>query len=379
MIRADISVTTLNNSLYSTQLSRHDYFQVGESEQNNCNESYVHIFSFILWIIGGFNICSVTSLADCVKKKLEDVKPAKSDRLILHGVQKLKDNCFSKDMNISLSATVKDYPVKIKEDKTFELDIDADGNAPVPIDPCHAYTIFVTASVGGESKQISNKFNYNKRSKATYPFNKVFKNEVIDKICVESKNRIRIPDPPTSIESCVFTKGVQNFHGERVANKTYSSGNVAFEMIDPESDSDNPARICLQTLIDQIEDCSTGNGTKQRNGVNLSRFAKVNMEECKANKSMLVNVLSVTGGLLAVGLIVGVSLFIYKKVKGGESSGHDSVKGEPNPMYRDYYGGGSRREQSMEIWNRNSSYGASVEWGEGATVQDNNPYYGNDP
>ena len=91
-----------------------------------------------------------------------------------------------------------------------------------------------------------------------------------------------------------------------------------------------------------------------------------------------MTVFSVAGGLLAVGLIVGVSLLIFKKRKGGQSSRPYSEKRDPNPLYGDYYGGGSRREATMEIWNRNSNYGDNVEWGEGAIVQDNNPYYGND-
>merc|ERR1712126_745748 len=120
----------------------------------------------------------------------------------------------------SLSATVEDY-AKIKEDKTFELDIDNDGNALIPIDPCYAYKIYVTASVGNKSEQISFKFNYNEREFSRFPFNKVFKKEVIDKICLESENEVRIPDPPPSIESCVLTKGVRDFQGERDANETY--------------------------------------------------------------------------------------------------------------------------------------------------------------
>ena len=33
----------------------------------------------------------------------------------------------------------------------------------------------------------------------------------------------------------------------------------------------------------------------------------------------------------------------------------------------------------MEIWDRNSNYGRSIEWGEGEKIEDNNPYYGTDP
>ena len=42
------------------------------------------------------------------------------------------------------------------------------------------------------------------------PFNNVLQNEVIKKICLISKDRIEIPDPPTSVKSCVFTKGFQS-------------------------------------------------------------------------------------------------------------------------------------------------------------------------
>ena len=111
-------------------------------------------------------------------------------------------------------------------------------------------------------------------------------------------------------------------------------------------------------------------------------FLEVDMNECRRNSnssnrksnSTLMTGLSVAGGLLAVVIIVGVSLIFYIKRKGGHSSRPDSEKRDPNPLYGDYYGGGP----TMEIYNRNSIYGESVDWGEGATVQDNNHYYGTD-
>ena len=132
--------------------------------------------------------------------------------------------------------------------------------------------------------------------------------------------------------------------------------------------------------------------TKAKNSTRLIRkdlnFLEVDMNECRrksnnnnnSNENSLLNGMSVAGGLLAVVLILGVPFIIYKKRRAGHSGRPDSEKRDPNPLYRDYYGGGrSSREPTMEIWNRNSNYGESVDWGEGATVQDNNHYYGIDP
>ena len=62
----------------------------------------------------------------------------------------------------NLSVTVEAYA---QEDKTFKLDIGDD--AFIPIDPCFAYTIYLTASVGNKShndiRQISKTFYYNRK------------------------------------------------------------------------------------------------------------------------------------------------------------------------------------------------------------------------
>ena len=158
-------------------------------------------------------------------------------------------------------------------------------------------------------------------------------------------------------------------------------------MIDTDSDDKTPRRVCMRTAIENVEDCSKGTVTKFRDDLkprSRSRFSLVKMEICErnsnsSNKSSTVTILSVALGLLAFVLIAGVLLLIYRKTKESRNR-RDSTKQDPNPFYRDlYYRGGSRRETSMEIWDRNSNYGRSIEWGEGAKIEDNNPYYGTDP
>ena len=247
----------------------------------------ISVFRFlqILLVIG---LSTKTRGAKC-KRKI-DVKPANSSHLKLHLAdfkERYEEGC--KEIIVSnLSAIVEAYS---QEDKTFQLDI-GDDDAFIPTDPCFAYTIYLTASVGNEShtenKQISQRFNYNLRTNDRYPYNKELKNQVIDQICLESKDRIRIPHPPTSIESCVFTKGVQDFLGERVTNETYSSGNVAFEIIDPASNANNSRNICVNTFIDQIEDCIVLKSTKEENNERNNKdlnFLEVNMEMCRRNSN----------------------------------------------------------------------------------------------
>ena len=94
-------------------------------------------------------------------------------------------------------------------------------------------------------------------------------------------------------------------------------------------------------------------------------------DEKNDTTNALVIGLSVAVGLLLVALAASLIHKRRKDVKQRE----DSARGEVNPMYGDYYGGGRERERTMEILNRNSVYGTRVEWGDGGTVIDNNPYY----
>ena len=114
------------------------------------------------------------------------------------------------------------------------------------------------------------------------PFNNVLQNEVIKKICLIRKDRIEIPDPPTSVKSCVFTKGIRRF---LPINKT---GNVEFEMIDTDSEDKNPRRVCMRTAIENVEDCSKGTVTKFRDDLkprSRSSFSLVKMEICERNSN----------------------------------------------------------------------------------------------
>ena len=85
------------------------------------------------------------------------MKPGNSSHLILQNLLSLKERfhrgCVGQDSEVSnLSATVESY---FEEDKSFELDVDVEGNAVIPIDPCFAYQIYVTASVGNENHSES--------------------------------------------------------------------------------------------------------------------------------------------------------------------------------------------------------------------------------
>ena len=221
----------------------------------------------------------------CRRTGILEVKPANSSHLIL------RTSRVSEAFEVSnLSATVESYA---EGDKTFELDIDAEGNAVIPVDPCFAYQIYVTASVGNEnnsrSEVISEKFYYNSRVSDRYPYNNELKNEVIDKICLITSDRIRIPDPPTSLKSCVFTKGDRSFFGEPAPTKgRLISGNVEFEITDPHSDFKNPRRICIRTSINQVGSCSKNASISKRETTKL-RFFYVDMEVCRNKSSIMTS------------------------------------------------------------------------------------------
>ena len=219
------------------------------------------------------------------------MKPANSSHLILRNLLSLKERfhrgCVGHDFEVSnMSATVESYA---EEDKTFHLDIDVGGNAEIPIDPCFAYQIFVTASVGNEnhseSEVISEKFYYNTRVSNGYPYNNELKNEVIDKICLISKDRIRIPETPASLKSCVFTKGDRLFFKEPAINGRPFSGHVEFEITDPHSDFQNPRRICIRTLISQVRNCFKKTSESKRDTMKL-RIFNVDMEVCRRKGSI---------------------------------------------------------------------------------------------
>ena len=255
MIRDDNNWDSL---LYHTDLPRHGYLQVGE----NFHVIAIINTSSLLHILLIIGLSARTQAAKCQRDMVLKVKPANSTHLILQDLQSLKvkyqRNCVDQDIKVSnMTATVESYAEK---DKTFELDIDAEGNAFIPTDPCFPYKVHVSASVGNESHSLTEKisvtFNYNLRSSDGYPYNNVLKNEVIDKICLVRSDIIRIPEPPASLKSCVFTKGNQLLFREPATNGRPFSVNVEFEITDPHSDFKNPRRICIRTSINQVGSCS---------------------------------------------------------------------------------------------------------------------------
>lgn len=127
----------------------------------------------ILVIIG---LLATTSQATkCRRAMVLEVKPANSTHLILQDVQSLKEqyqrSCDNQDIKVSnLTATVESYA---EEDKTFKLNIDAEGNTFIPTDPCFPYKVRLSASVGNETYSLTEKisvtFNYNLRTSDGYP------------------------------------------------------------------------------------------------------------------------------------------------------------------------------------------------------------------
>ena len=361
-----------------------------------------------------------TQGANCTRKGKLDVKPKNSSHLILQDVFSLKEKywggCVSQDIKVSnLTATVESY---FEEDKRFELDIDVNGNAFIPIDPCFPYKVHVSASVGNESHPLTEKisvtFNYNLRTGDSYPYNNELKNEVIDKICLISKDRIRIPDPPTSLKSCVFTKGDRLFFGESATNRT--SGHVEFEIIDPASDFKNPKRICIRTLINQVEPCSKNTSGSQRKSTKL-RFFNVDMKECKREGNMSDSGPMVTSQVpqstrrepdkgnmtirtditrnssdetipmivgIAVSVLVAIAavfciICLKKKRKRSEAQNTEKDT-DGNPVYgtysrgwngEGYYGDGDR----VYVSDTNEYYAADSEYGDRNYVTDTNIFY----
>ena len=196
---------------------------------------------------------------NCSEKDVLDVKPFNSSHLILKDIKSLKDRyqkeCVSQNMTVrNLSARAVSHAAV---DKVFELDIDSEGNGLVALDPCFAYTIWLTATVGEKNHSvrfcdtISQKFHYNIPTLEGYPYNNELKSEVINKICRVSEENIMIPELPTSIKSCVFTSGNRTYARKTDNNRTHSSVqsvHVEFEIVDPTSDVQNPQRICIRTL-----------------------------------------------------------------------------------------------------------------------------------
>ena len=236
------------------------------------------------------------------------MKPLNSSHLILKDMKSLKDRyqkeCISQNMTVrNMSARVLSHAAV---DKVFELDIDSEGNGLVTLDPCFAYTIWLTATVGEKNHSvrfcdtISQKFHYNIPTLEGYPYNNELKSEVINKICRVSEENIMIPELPTSIKSCVFTSGNRTYVKKTDNNSTHSPVHVEFEIIDPTSDVQNPQRICIRTSIPQVKNCSNKlasleavlfrnwdflqNQTKTRKlADNNYRFHNVHMDICREN------------------------------------------------------------------------------------------------
>ena len=192
------------------------------------------------------------------------MKPLNSSHLILKDIKSLKDRyqkeCISQNMTVrNLSAKAVSHT---EGDKVFELDVDSEGNGLVALDPCFAYTIWLTATVGDKNHSvrfcdvISQKSHYNIPTLEGYPYNNELKSEVINKICRVREENIMIPELPTSIKSCVFTSGNRTYVRKTDNNSTHSSVHVEFEVVDPSSDVQNPQRICIRTSIPQVKNCS---------------------------------------------------------------------------------------------------------------------------
>ena len=338
-------------------------------------------FSFLLVLLthGVFAQQKTTS---CSRKRL-NVKPSNRSHLVLSDLITLKQHyekeCENGTVVIDkLLAIVQ--AVHYESDKKFELDVDDSGKAYIPINPCFACEIFVKAiDQNGTKTKITTNFHYNERSNDRYPYNNVFKNEAIEKICLRRKDKIKIPTPPASIKSCVFIQDEQPFLGESGNSQTQSSGNITFAMVDPATEK-NPRNICIQAYMDEIKDCSK---TRAKTEYTIAKlpFSEVDMSTCLGfnindekndTTNALVIGLSVVVGLLLVALVASL---IHKRRKDVKQREDSAARGEVNPMYGDYYGGGTERERTMEILNQNSVYGTKVEWGDGGTVKDNNPYY----
>ena len=321
------------------------------------------------------------SEAACTKKMLK-VKPANGSHLVLSGIGILKDYYEKECLGAidKLTATVQ--AGHYRSNKKFELDIDNSGNAFIPINPCFACEIFVTATDQNGNTNKTKKFHYNRRKNDRYPYSNQLREEVIDKVCLMSNGKIKFPSPPTSIKSCVFFQDEQLIPKEQGNKHMHFSGNVTFTMIDPASES-HPRNVCIQAYIDQIEDCSEVAAKihhRAEDTIAELPFWEVDMSTCNGfdiidekndTTNVLVIGLSVVVGLLLVALVAPLIHKRRKDVKQRE----DSARAEVNPMYGDYYRGGRERERTMEILNQNSVYGTSVEWGDGGVVKDNNPYY----
>ena len=192
------------------------------------------------------------------------MKPLNSSHLILKDIKSVKDRyhkeCISQNMTVrNLSAKAVSHT---EGDKVFELDVDSEGNGLVALDPCFAYTIWLTATVGDKNHSvrfcdvISQKSHYNIPTLEGYPYNNELKSEVVDNMCRISEENIMIPDPPNSIKSCVFTSGTTAFVSRPGYKSNNSSQQVEFEIVDPSSDLQNPQRICIRTSIPQVKNCS---------------------------------------------------------------------------------------------------------------------------
>ena len=236
------------------------------------------------------------------------MKPFNSSHLILKDIKSLKDRyqkeCVSQNMTVrNLSARALSHH---EVDKVFELDIDSEGNGLVALDPCFAYTIWVTETNGAKNNSgdtISQKFHYNIPTLEGYPYNNVLNSEVINKICRVSEENIMIPELPTSIKSCVFTSGNRTYVRKTDNNSTHSSVYVEFEIVDPTTDVQNPQRICIRTSIPEVKNCSNKlsilesvplrnwnfltNQTKTRKLADTNyRFHNVHMEMCREKSNI---------------------------------------------------------------------------------------------
>ena len=126
------------------------------------------------------------------------IKPGNGSNLVLSDLATLKDHyekeCMNGTVMYKLVAIVQaDH---YKSDKRFELDIDDSGNAYIPINPCFACEITVKAiDQNGNTNKITSKFYYNKRTNTGYPYNDQLKTEVIEKVCLMEKGRMKIPTP----------------------------------------------------------------------------------------------------------------------------------------------------------------------------------------
>ena len=123
------------------------------------------------------------SEAACTQKILK-VKPTNESHLVLSEIGILKEyyekECLSSIAKLTATVQAGHY----RSNKKFELDIDNSGNAFIPINPCFACQIHVTATDQNGNTNKTKRFHYNRRKNDRYPYSNQLREEVIDKVCL---------------------------------------------------------------------------------------------------------------------------------------------------------------------------------------------------